>query len=79
MFHAASAESISHLIVQHFILRFHASQECIFGKIVRSTLVLLVGALDLLVQCLDVWREEAVELECCSLIVGESGAFVELG
>ena len=48
-----------------------AGHEGVLRKVARSGVVLGVCAFDLLVEGLDVGGEEAMELECVALFLGE--------
>jgi len=67
-----------YLVVQDFVLFLHTCHKCILRDIVRSTAILLVCALDLVFERLDILREEAVELEGRSLLFRERGAFIKV-
>lgn len=67
-----------YLVVQDLILRSHARQKGVLSQVVPPAAELLVSPLDLLVQRLDVWRQEAAEPELFPLGLREGGALVEL-
>lgn len=69
---------MTNLVVQHLILRLHARHESILGQVITTTAVLLVGALDLFVESLDIRREQSMQLERGALIAREGRALVEL-
>lgn len=49
---------MTHLVVQHLILRFHARHESILGQVIATTAILLVGAFDLFLKSLGIrWKE----------------------
>lgn len=63
-------------IIQNRILRLHARHEGVLGQIIRSTAVLLIRAMHLLIQRLDVRRQETVQSERLSLIFGKGRSLV---
>lgn len=58
-------------VVEYLILLLHGRHECVFSQIVRPRTILIVGAPGLLVEGLDVGREEAMELKSFTLFLGE--------
>lgn len=66
-------------VVQHLVLLLEAGHEGVLGQVARAGAVLGIGALDLLVERLDVGGEQAMELERVALVLGEGRAFVEVG
>lgn len=69
---------MTHLVVQHLILRLHAGHERILGEVIAATAVLLVGALDLFLKSLDIRRKQSMQLERGALFAREGRALVEL-
>jgi hypothetical protein len=68
----------SYSIVKHFILLLQTRHEGVLREVVRPGLVLGVGALDLLIERLDVCGEQAMEFECVALLFRKSRALVEV-
>ncbi len=65
--------------VEDRVLLGHAGHERVFRERVLAARVLLVGSSDLVIQRLDVGREEAVEVEGVAFEGCEARAFVVVG
>jgi hypothetical protein len=65
--------------IEHGILVRHARHEGVLSERIGPAGILLIRAMDLLIQRLDVGGEEAMEVESVTISGGESGAFVVVG
>lgn len=68
-----------YFVVQHLVLHSQASYERVLREAIRPTTILLIGPRNLLVQRLDIRRQEAMQLELVALAVRKRGSFVEVG
>lgn len=71
--------SITYLVVQHLILFLQRGQKRILGQVIRLREVLLVGSFGLFLQCLDILRQQAGEIEYAAFVGGKGRTLIEVG
>lgn len=68
----------AYAVVKHLVLLLHARHEGVFGQGIRTAAVLVIGALDLVLESLDVLWQETMELEFIALSLSEGSALVQI-
>jgi hypothetical protein len=70
--------SKTYAIVQDLVLGLHTGHEGVFGQIIRPLRVLLICASHLLVECLHIGRQQAMQVKVKTLLCRKCGSLVEI-